>query len=409
LALRALAKRDTVTSVGCQIGVGKESDVYVVCGNDNIQRVLKLQRLGRTSFRRVKEKRDYLRHRNSSSWLYLSRLAAQREWAFLNVLWNNGFPVPEPIDCSRHCVVMALVDAHPLSQVHDVSDAGRLYSTLMDLIVRLANVGLVHGDFNEFNILLKANDEPILIDFPQMVSTSHHNAEMYFNRDVECIRLFFKKRFNYISKLFPKFREDTERGISLDVEVMASGYSKSKVVQMVNYGKNDGEIERGVVGTYEFEECDDESEFGGSDYEGENEGADDDYLEEIESDLKGLNVNGEFNDVKGFKKKLNENGELGEIEKDKHSLVISNEKLGNPEIQDNIDNSDSESESSFTEPNKNKSIRPFKAEKKSPDADLIRDKVRKKLNEFKNVAGGKGRNKVKTKMKKEINAQLRCG
>ncbi len=39
---------------------------------------LKLHRLGRTSFRAVKSKRDYLKNRSSASfsWLYLSRLAA---------------------------------------------------------------------------------------------------------------------------------------------------------------------------------------------------------------------------------------------------------------------------------------------------------------------------------------------
>jgi RIO kinase 2 len=47
----------------------------------------------------------------------------------------------------------------------------------MNLIVELAKHGLIHGDFNEFNILVKDNGDPILIDFPQMVSTSHPNAE----------------------------------------------------------------------------------------------------------------------------------------------------------------------------------------------------------------------------------------
>lgn len=35
-----------------------------------------------------------------------------------------------------------------------------------------------------------------MIDFPQMVSVSHRNAQMYFDRDVECIFKFFRKRFN---------------------------------------------------------------------------------------------------------------------------------------------------------------------------------------------------------------------
>lgn len=33
-----------------------------------------------------------------------------------------------------------------------------------------------------------------MIDFPQMVSTSHKNAQMYFERDTNCIRKFFGKR-----------------------------------------------------------------------------------------------------------------------------------------------------------------------------------------------------------------------
>ncbi len=47
--------------------------------------VLKLHRLGRTSFRKLREKRDYHRHRNKTSWLYLSRIAALKEFAFMKV------------------------------------------------------------------------------------------------------------------------------------------------------------------------------------------------------------------------------------------------------------------------------------------------------------------------------------
>ena len=63
--------------------------------------------------------------------------------------------------------------------VQSVADAANLYSVLMDLIVRLASCGLIHCDFNEFNILLDSKDRPTVIDFPQMVSTSHPNATWY--------------------------------------------------------------------------------------------------------------------------------------------------------------------------------------------------------------------------------------
>lgn len=53
-----------------------------------------------------------------------------------------------------------------------------LYDELMNLIVRFAQYGVIHGDFNEFNIMINNEEKPIVIDFPQMMSVSHPNAEM---------------------------------------------------------------------------------------------------------------------------------------------------------------------------------------------------------------------------------------
>ncbi|KAL2916475.1 Serine/threonine-protein kinase rio2 [Polyrhizophydium stewartii] len=253
LALKTLSKRGSVYSVGNQIGVGKESDIYIVADEEGNQRVLKIQRLGRNSFRTIKSNRDYLRHRQTGSWLYMSRLAAMKEFAFMKVLYENGFPVPEPIDQSRHCVVMGLIDAYPLCQIRDIEDPGALYSKLMDLIVRLACSGLIHGDFNEFNLLIRNDDEPVLIDFPQMVSTSHRNAEMYFNRDVECIRTFFRRRFGYESKLYPRFHRDTQREFSLDVQVSASGFTRKNQEELEQYQE--------LVATMDAEASEDDSDY----------------------------------------------------------------------------------------------------------------------------------------------------
>ena len=63
--------------------------------------------------------------------------------------------------------------------MHSVADPSSLYSSLMDLVVRLANHGLIHCDFNEFNVIVDSKDRPTIIDFPQMISTAHVNAEWY--------------------------------------------------------------------------------------------------------------------------------------------------------------------------------------------------------------------------------------
>ena len=225
LALRALCSRNVVGYVGNQIGVGKESDIYVAGDPELKDLVLKFHRLGRTSFRKLKEKRDYHRSRHYCSWLYLSRLAAIKEFAFLQALHAHHFPVPRPVDISRHTVVMELITGPTLSHVSNLDDAAALYDKLMKLIVRLGSYGLIHGDFNEFNVMLLEDESPILIDFPQMVSIDHANAEFYFNRDVQCVRTFFQRRFHFDGEHWPQFG-DVQRRHNLDIELEASGFTK---------------------------------------------------------------------------------------------------------------------------------------------------------------------------------------
>lgn len=55
--------------------------------------------------------------RVACSWLYLSRLAAAKEFAFMKALHETGFPVPRPLEHNRHAVLMSLIDAAPLYQV----------------------------------------------------------------------------------------------------------------------------------------------------------------------------------------------------------------------------------------------------------------------------------------------------
>ena len=44
--------------------------------------------------------------------------------------------------------------------VRHLAHPARLYNKLMNLIVRLAEHGLIHGDFNEFNLMV--NDEEVV-------------------------------------------------------------------------------------------------------------------------------------------------------------------------------------------------------------------------------------------------------
>lgn len=275
LALHAHNRAKALHSIGNQIGVGKESDIFVAASpptatQPSQQHVLKIHRLGRISFRTVKANRDYLRNRSSASWMYLSRLAAMKEYACLRILYDNGFAVPKPVAQNRHTIVMQLVDAFPLRQIKSVPDPAGLYAELIAMIVDLARVGLIHGDFNEFNILAEEipvdiqrpagtqvegvdatpTDEPaiklrpVMIDFPQMISTSHTNAAMYFERDVACIKRFFSRRFKFESDdpgpSLADVLQNPMSGKRLDVEVEASGFSRKMAGELEKYLRDTG-------------------------------------------------------------------------------------------------------------------------------------------------------------------------
>ncbi|QDZ18789.1 serine/threonine-protein kinase Rio2 [Chloropicon primus] len=273
LALRALCARGVISGVGRQIGVGKESDVYEVVDEEGNLCVCKFHRLGRTSFRAVKTKRDYLKHRSNYSWLYLSRLAARKEFDFMRALGESGLPVPEAIDHNRHCVVMSIVEARPLSQVVRLSDPAKVYKQIMQNMVDLAKLGLVHCDFNEFNIMLSDEEDITVIDFPQMISVKHKNAAQLFQRDVDCVVKFFTRKVKYspdedvLGDLAYPDLDDIVEGMDLDDPSSLDRVLKASGFKSRMHEKDGSDGDGSSEGPSDAEDSEDDSLFG-SDGEG---------------------------------------------------------------------------------------------------------------------------------------------
>ena len=247
----------------------------------------------------------------------------------MQALRQAGFPVPNPIAQNRHVVLMSLVDAFPLRQIVSVPDPPLLYAELMEMIVRLAGVGLIHGDFNEFNILVEEKEKtppdtrsgqretstaehsgllhsspeassntvstlssprtviakPSLIDFPQMLSVDHPNASTYFARDVDCVKSFFTRKFRFTSdEEGPFFEEAKQRLVKdptqrLDVAVEASGFSRKMAKELEGYMDSIGvDGDHGVRDREDDEEGSEESD--GEDDGGETDGEEKEGLSE---------------------------------------------------------------------------------------------------------------------------------
>lgn len=237
LALRTFVARGVIKGVGRRMGVGKESDIHYAEGPDGAVLALKLHRLGRVSFRSIKNNRDYLQHRTHASWMYMARLAAAKEFAYMKALRDEGFPTPVGIDHNRHAVLMQFIHATPMYHVKNFNNREKVVERLMRLIVRLARAGIIHGDFNEFNLMIDKEDGITVIDFPQVVYTSHPNAEYYFNRDVRCIVDWFRKHQKYEITEYPKF-EDVVQDNKISVQVKGLGKAQDALLVEMHCGEH---------------------------------------------------------------------------------------------------------------------------------------------------------------------------
>ena len=298
-----------------------------------------------------------MKNQTHYNWLYLSRLSAQNEYKNMVGLFGKGFSVPRPYGYNRHCIIMEYIPSYPLNKIDDIKDKNIVYQKLMNFIYN----GLVHGDFNEFNILLTINNSNIVvIDFPQMISIEHKEAENYFKRDVKCVKNFFIKKFNLTFEDNINFFDIKRIGF-LDRELKAFGYIKEKKISKRKKIKNE-----------EIKEIEEEEE------------------EEKEKEDK------------------KENNEEVEIEDE----ILIDDDLGNvldyeKEMKQNLIKQEEKEKEEFSEDEKDESNNFNKKKKQKLTQEDIKYKVKKMINkQNKNIVkGGKMGNRFKGK--KNVNIDLK--
>ena len=196
LAINALVKADVIKAFGKSIGVGKESDVFDALTPDDQRVALKFHRIGRTSFKKTKLKRNYtIKYSYTPNWNHQSRIAAKKEYNALKLLFPLGISVPKPIKQNRHVLVMNIIEGAELFHYPELPDKQATYNEIL-VNVRKAyhDAHVIHGDLSPYNIILQPNQHIIIIDWPQNVSTKHQNAKEFLERDLRNILTFFQRK-----------------------------------------------------------------------------------------------------------------------------------------------------------------------------------------------------------------------
>jgi RIO kinase 2 len=193
LAINAFVKAEVLEAFGKPLGVGKEADVYDALNPKSEKIAVKFHRLGRISFRQTMRKRGYTTER--AGWLFQSRLAAEKEFQALKLVFLHGVAVPEPLSQNRHVLVMGMIEGAELAEYKQIPAPKKVLKEILRNIRKAyLKASVVHADLSEYNVILKPDRHILIIDWPQYVTKEHPNAQQLLTRDVENILRFFRRK-----------------------------------------------------------------------------------------------------------------------------------------------------------------------------------------------------------------------
>jgi RIO kinase 2 len=214
LAINGFVKAGLIEAFGQTLGVGKEADVYDALTPAGARIAVKFQRLGRISFRQTRRKRGYVTEH--AGWLFQSRLAAEREFRALELVYQQGVAVPEPLSQNRHAIAMGIIEGAELAKWREISKPEKvLKEVLRNVKKAYLKAGVVHADLSEYNIILKPNMHILIIDWPQYVMADHPNAQQLLMRDVRNVLKYFSRKYGLKVKSREVYAYVTGKGRAL--------------------------------------------------------------------------------------------------------------------------------------------------------------------------------------------------
>jgi RIO kinase 2 len=218
LAINAFVKAGLIEAFGQTLGVGKEADVYDALNPEGARIAVKFHRLGRISFRQTRRKRGYVTER--AGWLFQSRLAAEREFQALKIVYQHGVAVPEPLSQNRHAIAMGIIEGAELAKWKEIPKPEKVLKEILRNVKKTyLKAGVIHADLSEYNIILKPDMHILIIDWPQYVMANHPNAQQLLMRDVKNVLKYFSRKHRLKVKNREVYAYVTGKGRALTFSV----------------------------------------------------------------------------------------------------------------------------------------------------------------------------------------------
>ena len=205
-ALQPLIDDGVIDEVIRALKSGKEATVYLVRSGTQTRCAKVYRDMRQRSFQRRAQYQEGRKMRGSRQTRAMKKNTrfgrSEHESAWKNAevdalyrLHAAGVRVPKPYGFFNDVLIMELVtDAggQPAPRLGEIDlspeQAREYHEFLMRQIVRMLNIGLIHGDLSEFNVLV-GPDGPVIIDLPQVVNAAGNNGALaMLERDVNNIR-----------------------------------------------------------------------------------------------------------------------------------------------------------------------------------------------------------------------------
>ena len=205
-SLQPLIDDGVIDEVIRSLKSGKEATVYLVRSGAHTRCAKVYRDMAQRSFQKRAKYQEGRKVRGSRQARAISKSTrfgrSEQEAAWKNAevdalykLTAAGVRVPKPYGYFNDTLIMELVtdaagDPAPrLGEIDLSAETARDYhSFLIQQIVRMLNIGLIHGDLSEFNVLV-GTEGPVIIDLPQAVNAAGNNGALaMLERDVNNIR-----------------------------------------------------------------------------------------------------------------------------------------------------------------------------------------------------------------------------
>jgi RIO kinase 1 len=223
-AVHELARKKFFEEVEYLLSTGKEGCVFRAKSGNNYY-ALKIYKIETSDFKHMNEyiMGDERFKETRKDKLETVKSWTKKEFRNLEELTKAKIRVPLPLATNRNCLLMEFIGKNgeqaPRAKDKPFKDAQTAYETLCEYIAKMINAKLIHADLSEYNIL-NNEEEMVIIDAGQAVTTMHPNAKTFFERDIQNTSKWFAKQ-----------------GIETDYEKMYEDVKKKAEKQLKNYSK----------------------------------------------------------------------------------------------------------------------------------------------------------------------------